>query len=104
MTLEDGRTIMSIPYSTELNDKPSFEHKHLLPDDFEKMIKRQFDTLWSEGGEQARAMGIALHPYLIGAPHRIGALDSALEYICRHEGVWLATGSEIAAAGRELAG
>jgi allantoinase len=104
MTLDDGRTIMSIPYSTELNDKPAFEHKHLLASEFEGMIRRQFDVLWREGGEQARAMGIALHPYLIGAPHRIGALDSALEYICRHEGVWLATGAEIAAAGRELAG
>jgi len=29
-------------------------------------------------------------------PHRIGALDAALEYICRHEGVWRTTGAEIA--------
>lgn len=47
-------------------------------------------------------MGIALHPYVIGVPHRIGALDSALEYICRREGVRLATGVEIAAAGMQL--
>jgi len=40
-------------------------------------------------------MAIALHPYLSGLPHRIGALDVALAYICRHEGVWRATGSEI---------
>jgi allantoinase len=33
-------------------------------------------------------MGVALHPYIIGFPHRIGALDSALEYICGHESVW----------------
>ena len=40
-------------------------------------------------------MAIALHPYITGVPHRIGALDAALAYICRHEGVWRATGSEI---------
>jgi hypothetical protein len=40
-------------------------------------------------------MAICLHPFVIGVPHRIGALDAALAYILRHEGVWCATGSEI---------
>jgi peptidoglycan/xylan/chitin deacetylase (PgdA/CDA1 family) len=102
MMLDDGRTIMSIPYSTELNDKPAFDQKHRTAEEFDTMIRRQFDVMWREGDTQARAMGIALHPYIIGAPHRIGALDSALDYICKHEGVWLATGAEIAAAGRSL--
>jgi hypothetical protein len=43
-------------------------------------------------------MGIALDLVLIGVPHRIGALDSALG---RHDGVWRATGTESAAAGRD---
>ena len=34
----------------------------------------------------------------------LGALDRALEYICRHEGVWLTTGAEIAAAGKGALG
>jgi hypothetical protein len=29
-------------------------------------------------------------------PHRIGALDAALKYICKHKKVWKATGAEIA--------
>ena len=33
-----------------------------------------------------------------GRPYRIDALDDALAYICRHDDVWLATGSEIADA------
>ena len=37
-----------------------------------------------------------IHPYLIGVPHRIGAFDAALKYICQHKKVWKATGSEIA--------
>jgi hypothetical protein len=40
-------------------------------------------------------MAICLHPFVIGVPHRIGALDSALAYILSHEGVWRATGGEI---------
>jgi len=39
----------------------------------------------------------ALHPYLTGQPQRIAALDEALAHIVAHDGVWLATGREIAA-------
>lgn len=41
-------------------------------------------------------MCMPLHPYLIGAPHRIAALDEILAHVTAHEGVWLATGREIA--------
>ena len=40
-------------------------------------------------------MSTRLRPLLIRHPHRIGALDIALEYICGHDGVWPATGSEV---------
>ena len=101
MTLDDGRTLMSVPYTFELNDKPAFEKHGRTAEEFDTMIRRQFDVLWREGETQARVMAIALHPYITGFPHRIGALDSALEYICKREGVWLATGAEIADAGRK---
>jgi hypothetical protein len=45
-------------------------------------------------------MAIALHPFLIGVPHRIRYLDRALAYIAGHSKVWFATGSEIIAAYR----
>jgi allantoinase len=63
--------------------------------EFEAMLKRQFDTLYREGEAIARVMAIAVHPYVTGQPHRIGALDAALEHICSHPGVWRATGWEI---------
>jgi len=53
-------------------------------------------VLYKEGAKSGRVMAIALHPYLIGVLHRIGALDAALRYICKHKKVWKATGSEIA--------
>jgi allantoinase len=46
-------------------------------------------------------MGIALHPFLIGVPHRIRFLDRALQHIASHDGVWFATGSEIIQGYRE---
>ena len=59
------------------------------------MICRQFDVLYREGATSGRVMAIAIHPYLTGMSHRIDAFDAALAYICRHDRVWKATGSEI---------
>ena len=87
--------LVSLPYSVQTNDVPAyFEMKVSVPE-FEAMLKRQFDTLYREGQTVPRVMAIAVHPYVTGQPHRIGALDAALEYICSHDGVWRATGWEI---------
>lgn len=96
MSLAGGRRITSIPYSHDINDKPAFEHMMLTAAGFQEMICRQFDVLYREGAETGMVMGIAIHPYLTGMPHRIDAFDAALAYICSHAGVWRATGSEIA--------
>jgi hypothetical protein len=61
------------------------------------MINRTFDVLLREAKENdsGRVMCIALHPYLIGQPHRIDTLDRVLNRICSHPDVWSATGGEI---------
>lgn len=87
--------IYSIPYSIELNDMPLFNNPTISIDDFEKRIRDTFDVLYEEGEKAGRVMGIALHPFLTGAPHRIRYLDRALSYIAEHDKVWFATGSEI---------
>lgn len=89
------RSMVSLPYSVQTNDVPAyFDMKASVPE-FERMLKAQFDVLYQEGAESGRVMAIAVHPFLTGQPHRIGALDAALEHICSHTGVWLATGREI---------
>jgi allantoinase len=100
MTLDGGRTILSVPYSHDINDKPVFEHHHSSAAEFKEMICRQFDVLYREGAESGRVMAICLHPYITGVPHRIGALEGALDYISNHAHVWKATGAEIARAYR----
>ncbi len=93
-----GKQLVSIPYSWEINDSAMFFYHKASTDDFEAMIKRQFDVLYEEGKESGRVMAICLHPYIIGTPHRIGCLDSALKHICSHPEVWKATGKEIVQA------
>jgi peptidoglycan/xylan/chitin deacetylase (PgdA/CDA1 family) len=87
--------MVSLPYSVQTNDVPAyFDMKCSVPE-FERMLKAQFDVLYREGEASGRVMAIAVHPFVTGQPHRIGALDAALEHICSHEGVWLATGRGI---------
>jgi peptidoglycan/xylan/chitin deacetylase (PgdA/CDA1 family) len=95
-TMEIGNPpLVSLPYSVQTNDVPAyFDMKCSVPE-FERMLKAQFDVLYREGEESGRVMAIAVHPFVTGQPHRIGAVDAALEHICSHEGVWLATGREI---------
>lgn len=90
-----GKRLVSVPYSMEINDVEVIMRQQHTGEEFGAMIRRQFDVLYREGAASGRVMAIALHPYLMGVPHRIGALSSALDYICAHEGVWLATGGEI---------
>ncbi|HTH35109.1 MAG TPA: polysaccharide deacetylase family protein [Xanthobacteraceae bacterium] len=96
MSLDGGRTLVSVPYSHEINDKPAFERFNRTADEFRDMICRQFDVLYREGAQSGRVMAIAIHPYLTGVPHRIDAFDAALHYISRQGRVWKTTGTEIA--------
>ena len=92
-----GRPLFSIPYSLQVNDTTQFYNQKATFEDFEKLIKAQFDCLHGEAGDVPRVMAIAIHPFVTGVPHWIGALDRALGYICGHPGVWRATGAEIIA-------
>ncbi len=87
--------LYSIPYSIELNDMPLFNMPSISVDDFYRRVCETFDVLYEEGERNGRVMAIALHPFLIGVPHRIRTLDRALKYIAGHGKVWFATGSEI---------
>ena len=59
------------------------------------MIVDHFDTVYREGSENGRVMCIALHPYMMGAPHRLKYLDRALGYIRQHKDAWICTAEEI---------
>lgn len=91
----EGKPLVSVPYSFELNDSAAlWRNKQSMPE-FERMICEAFDVLYAESQTSARVLCISLHPFVIGQAHRIGALDRALAHIMSHDGVWAATGSEI---------
>lgn len=89
--------LAGIPYSRQLNDAFRFGGGPWLSGaDFVQMCKDQFDVLYEEGATSGRVMCLALHPYLVAAPHRIKYFDEVLSYVLSHEGTWATTADEIA--------
>jgi len=93
--------LVSIPYSLEMNDVIVYCRQMASPREYGEMIRAQFDQLYAEGEESGTVMCIPLHPYLVGAPHRLTPFEQALGYMKGHDRVWFATGREIAAWFRE---
>ncbi|MEM8580919.1 MAG: polysaccharide deacetylase, partial [Pseudomonadota bacterium] len=56
-----------------------------------------FDVMLEESTRRPLVMGIALHGYLMGHPHRFKHLERALRYIVKHAGerVWFTTAGAI---------
>lgn len=103
MDVRGGR-LLAMPYSVELNDSPVLGSAHEA-DHFAAIVRRQFDVLYRDAEDNGRVMCVSIHPVLFGQPHRIRHLQAALEYVLSFDGVWHATGAEIASwTLQELAG
>ena len=88
-------SLISVPYSIEINDIPAFLDRGLGAEEFYRMIVDQFDVLYEDGAASGRVMAICLHPFLIGHAFRAKYLDKALDYITRRKEVWVTRGGEI---------
>jgi peptidoglycan/xylan/chitin deacetylase (PgdA/CDA1 family) len=96
MKTRSGRPLVSIPYTSEVNDFTVFLRQGKDVEGGKAVFIEQFDELYREGAESGRLMNIGLHPHVIGQPFRIRALREFVEYACGKEGVWWATREEIA--------
>src|SRR6185312_15591680 len=98
MKTRKGR-ILSVPYPQELNDIPQIAARKREGDEFADMIIDAFEVMRAECVKRPLVMGIALHPYIVGWPHRFRHLARALKHITSHadERVWLTTAGDIAA-------
>jgi peptidoglycan/xylan/chitin deacetylase (PgdA/CDA1 family) len=96
MATRTGR-ILSVPYPQDLNDIPQIVGRKREGAEFGAMISGAFDVMLAESARRPLVMGIALHGYLMGQPHRLGHLERALRHIVDHAGdaVWIATAGAI---------
>ncbi|MBT7145773.1 MAG: allantoinase PuuE [Rhodospirillales bacterium] len=93
-----GAPHLIVPYGLDTNDSrcarnQGFDHA----DDFYIYMRDVFDTLYEEGENgQASMMNVGLHCRLIGKPGRIAGLTKFLDYVIKHDKVWVAKRNDIA--------
>jgi allantoinase len=89
-------TIISLPYSNEINDFTLLTRRGHSSDEFRDILIEELRTLHEEGAAQARIMNVGLHPHVSGRAYRIRALREFLEFAQSLEGVWWPTREELA--------
>ena len=91
-----GRPLVSIPYTSEVNDFTVFLRQGKDVQGALGVFTEALDELWREGEHSGRLMNIGLHPHVIGQPFRIRALREFLAYAKARSGIWWATREQIA--------
>ena len=92
-----GRRILAVPYPQELNDIPAIVARKENGSDFADMIVDQFEEMLELSQTRPLVMGVALHAYIVGQPHRLRHLKRALKHIAeKRQSIWLTTPGEIA--------
>lgn len=87
--------IVSLPYNFEIHDIViSLIQGHDTPV-FVERAKAYFDTLYAESERTVKIMSVAIHPYISGTPHRIGAVRETFEYVLSKPGVVAMSGDRI---------
>ena len=88
--------IWSMPYSVELNDIPMMMVQHHRADELHDRTVAHLDRLLAESAaEGCKVMGLAVHPYISGVPHRIAAFERTLDAIATRPGAQFMQGREI---------
>jgi peptidoglycan/xylan/chitin deacetylase (PgdA/CDA1 family) len=88
--------LVALPYPLELNDIPVVMIQHHGEDELGRRAMLAAKRLLAEaetGG--ARVMGIAVHPYISGVPHRIAAFEAMLDGLASLPGVVFRQGAEL---------
>jgi allantoinase len=89
------RTIVGIPYTQECNDVAMMLIQHHKASEYYDRAVDQFEQIYSDAAESARIMALVVHPYIMGAPHRLKYFRNALLRMREEPGVLFWTGAEI---------
>ncbi|EAS85372.1 putative polysaccharide deacetylase family protein [Candidatus Pelagibacter ubique HTCC1002] len=86
-----------IPYTLDNNDMRFATNQGFnTGDHFFSYLKDSFDVLYEEGKTNPKMMSVGLHCRLIGRPGRVQSLKKFLDYILKHEDVWICKRIDIA--------
>ncbi|PWS37554.1 polysaccharide deacetylase [Falsiroseomonas bella] len=93
-----GGPLLAVPYPQEVNDIPAIVARRESAEAFARMILDDFEERLRQVQQDGlpQVMGIALHPYIVGQPHRMRVLRRVLGAIARERGrVWITTAGAV---------
>jgi len=92
-----GKKQLIIPYTLDNNDMRFATNQGFnCGNQFFEYLKDSFDTLYNEGNKHPKMMSVGLHCRLIGRPGRIQSLKKFLDYVLKHQNVWICKRIDIA--------
>ena len=87
--------IVNVPYTQECNDVAMMLIQHHKASEYADRAIDQFEQLIHDARTSARVMALVVHPYIMGAPHRLKYFRQAIEHISRADAVLFRTGEQI---------
>jgi allantoinase len=89
------RPIVNLPYTQECNDVAMMLIQHHKAGEYYERAIDQFEQLHEDSAQSGRIMALVVHPYIMGAPHRLKYLRNVLARMRNRRDVLFWTGEEI---------
>ena len=106
----DNGRLVELPFHWSTDDAPfwnynsapqvSYQSGMATPSDVYEIWREEFDACYDWG----LLLNLAMHPQIIGRPHRLKMLEELIQYMKDHPGVWFARPKEVARHYREQEG
>ena len=87
-----GKPIVNIPYTQECNDVAMMLIQHHKASEYYDRAMDQFEQIYADAEDSARVMALVVHPYIMGAPHRLKYFRKIFENIRKKPDVMFWTG------------
>ena len=87
--------IVNVPYTQECNDVAMMLIQHHKASEYYDRAIDQFDQLHADSAESARVMALVVHPYIMGAPHRLKYFRRIIETLRQKADIVFMTGEQI---------
>jgi peptidoglycan/xylan/chitin deacetylase (PgdA/CDA1 family) len=91
----NGKYLVELPRQP-FGDGRTYFNDHGNPDGTLTVWKGMFDGFYEESKLSPTYVPFQFHPYISGRPGRWQTMRAIIQHMKSHEGVWIATGSEVA--------
>ena len=93
----EGKAHLVVPYTLDTNDmRFATQQGFNSGEQFFQYLKDAFDVLYAEGETSPKMLSVGLHCRLAGRPARTAALARFLDYVQKHDRVWICRRVDIA--------